>query len=59
MNLVVFDAIGGSQGFENVPLVQPDDVTQPGSHFAEWMPYQIKKPTGSESGEKAAGTQVV
>jgi hypothetical protein len=59
VNLTVFDSNGGTTGRTSVHLVQPnDEVPGPGG-YCQWMPYQIKKPTGSESGEQAAGTQSI
>jgi len=40
-------------------------LRQPGAHkrdegqWCEWMPYQVKKSTGSELGEKDAGVQAI
>lgn len=46
---------GEAFGRTSVVLRQPeDDDDYPA--YCEWMPYQVKKDTGSESGEKAAGT---
>ena len=60
VNLVVFDANGASRGRTSVELHQPEDTpVLHGGFWCEWMPYQVKKPTGSESGEKAAGAQVI
>lgn len=62
VNLMVLDVNGLSQSRTSVRLVQPDDEVQPGPDadgYATWMPYQLKKGTGSESGEKEAGTQTI
>lgn len=60
VNLAVFDANGVHHAKASVSLSQPDDDCERQSHgFCEWMPYQIKKPTGSESGEPSAGTQTI
>ena len=40
-------------------LRQPDDDLPGSDVHCEWMPYQVKKPTGSESGELEVGTQVI
>ncbi len=42
-----------------IKLVQPEGERPQEGKFCEWMPYQIKKPTGTESGEKAIGTQQI
>ncbi len=57
VNLTVFDPYGVPKGCTSVPLVQPGDAKPEGSFYCEWMPYQVKKDTGSESGERAAGTE--
>lgn len=61
VNLAIFDRNGNA--FKDPPtsilLVQEGAERPSGGHFCEWMPYQIKKPTGSESGEKAVGTVAV
>ncbi len=51
---------GGCYPRTSVLLVQPG-VTAPANDLGrcEWMPYQVKKTTGSESGEKAAGTEAI
>jgi len=60
VNLAVFDENGDCDGWKSVVLCQPEDMTRPGGiPFCEWMPYQVKKDTGSESGEKAIGTQAI
>ena len=44
----------------STPLVQPGGKVPPdGSAFCEWMPYQVKKEHGSESGEVEAGTESI
>ena len=43
----------------SVHLVQPGTPKPQGERYCEWMPYQVKKDTGSESGERAAGTEVI
>jgi len=58
VNLAVFNSSGYHEGKTSVPLVQPEDE-RPTGMYCEWMPYQVKKETGSESGEKAAGTQAI
>ena len=59
VNLVVFDTNGMSYSRTSVTLVQPEDPARPDQSYCRWMPYQVKKDHGSESGEKAAGTQEV
>ena len=59
VNLCVFNSNGGSKGHASVTLRQPEDDVPGSPDWCEWMPYQVKKPMGSESGEKAAGEQVV
>jgi len=58
VNLAVYDANGEHHSRASVTLVQPDSECPEGA-YCEWMPYQVKKDHGSESGEKAAGTQQV
>ena len=58
VNLAVFDADGRHHAITSVTLRQPEDEADNNTH-CEWMPYQVKKPTGSESGEKAAGEQAI
>lgn len=58
VNLSVFDQEGVLRPEVRVYLSQPNsDVPQ--ADYCCWMPYQVKKATGSESGEKEAGTQAV
>jgi len=60
VNLAVFDANGLPSAWTSIPLWQPGDPQiDPANPSCEWMPYQLKKPTGSESGEKAAGQQTI
>jgi hypothetical protein len=60
VNLGYWDPNGDTGAATSVPLVQPEDAPQNcGVGFCEWMPYQVKKPMGSESGEKSAGEQVI
>lgn len=59
VNLTVFDAAGVSHPVTSVPLFQPEDERNQSHGYCEWMPYQVKKPTGSESGEQAAGQQAI
>ena len=42
-----------------VLLVQPEDDIPGDRSYCAWMPYQVKKDFGSESGERSAGTQEV
>lgn len=60
VNLVVADHAGNRHVAKRVYVRQPG--TEPPSTdvpYVEWMPYQIKKQHGSESGEQAAGTEQV
>ncbi len=61
INCAIFDSNGVP--FVNPPrsifLVQPGDEYPQDGPFCEWMPYQIKKPFGSESGESLVGTQTI
>ncbi len=59
VNLTIFCFDGETCPMLNVPLVQPGYDHPPTGHWCEWMPYQVKKGFGSESGEKAAGEAVV
>lgn len=54
VNLRVFDANGEGHPRTSVQLVQPGDEAPEHPH-ATWMPYQVKKDHGSESGEREAG----
>lgn len=58
VNLAIFDGNGGATGKTSVSLVQPESE-RPASPHATWMPYQIKKDYGSESGERAVGEQKI
>ena len=58
VDVTIFPPGGSPEAYCKVPLRQPDDVAPEGPHCA-WMPYQVKKDTGSESGEKEAGTEVI
>ncbi len=60
VNLAIFDNNGKPYLNPPTPVtpVQPD-AEIPDQFYCKWMPYQIKKPTGSESREKEAGTQQV
>ncbi len=61
VNLSVF-GLGGtaSTNRTSVILRQPeDDHPGPGVAHCHWMPYQVKKTTGSESGEKEAGVESI
>lgn len=61
VNLCVFAQHGAQDSYVDVELVQPGQ-SRPSGHdrvFCEWMPYQVKKTTGSESGEPAAGTESI
>lgn len=57
VNLCVFDDTGATPK-TSVPLVQPEDE-KPAGEYCAWMPYQVVKASGSESGEKAAGSQTI
>ena len=56
VNLVAFDQVGHAAVQLNTPLRQPEDP-RPEGNYCQWMPYQVKKDHGSESGERAAGTE--
>lgn len=58
VNLGVFYPSGHPLGVQEVHLVQPGE-DPPMGEYCQWMPYQVKKDTGSESGEKEAGEQVI
>lgn len=58
INIGGFDANGVPFSETSVTLVQPGDEVPDHPH-ATWMPYQVKKDHGSESGERAAGEQAV
>jgi len=58
VNLCCFDGNGCTGPRQSVTLVQPEDE-RPTGPYCTWMPYQVKKVFGSESGEKGAGTQVI
>mgnify|MGYP000408543904 CR=1 FL=1 len=51
VNLAIFDRNGNSvkDPPTSILLVQEGAERPSGGHFCEWMPYQVKKPTGSES----------
>ena len=60
VNLMVTDHNGVPFSRTSVHLVQPDEgVLTLGGCYCKWMPYQIKKPTGSESGEKTSGVETI
>lgn len=61
VNLMVTDANGKPQGRTSVLLVQPGDEpsNEDAGGYCRWMPYQLKKRTGSESGEPSAGSEQV
>lgn len=58
VNLAIFDRSGNSvkDPPTSILLVQEGNPRPSGGHFCEWMPYQVKKTSGSESGEREAGT---
>lgn len=59
VNLTVFASYGDPASRRDVLLVQPcTEIPESGS-YCTWMPYQVRKSFGSESGEKAAGTESV
>ncbi len=58
INLCVIDHTGQSHGLTSIQLVQPDDEVPESAH-ARWMPYQVRKSHGSESGEEHAGTEQI
>lgn len=59
LNLTAFDRRGNPMPQTSVPLVQPSGAIPDEGHYATWMPYQVKKDHGSESGEPAAGTETI
>lgn len=61
VNLAIFDPNGTPflDPPTSVLLVQPEEEEPSGGGFCQWMPYQVKKGTGSESGESQAGVQTV
>lgn len=59
INVNVFSTNGPVREERSIELVQPNSEKASIEQWCEWMPYQTKKATGSESGEKAAGTQVI
>ena len=59
VNLAVFGFSGDYKARTNVRLVQPGEQLRSADHYCEWMPYQIKKDYGSESGEKEAGIEEI
>ena len=60
VNLGFWDPNGDAGAATSVKLLQPEDAPPAcGVAFCEWMHYQIKKSTGSESGEAAAGTTAI
>lgn len=58
INVTVFDCHGNPNPRTSIKLLQPGEECS-GEDHCEWMPYQVKKGFGSESGEKAAGTEVI
>lgn len=58
VNLAVFDGNGHVHSRTSVTLVQPGHEA-PANSYCTWMPYQVKKTTGSESGERTAGIAVI
>lgn len=61
VNLAVFDHFGRPwmEPPTSVLLVQPEAKPPADGAFCQWMPYQVKKTTGSESGEKEAGSETI
>ena len=61
VNLAIFNANGEPylKPPTSVLLVQPEAERPEEGQFCEWMPYQVKKPTGSESGERSAGLESI
>lgn len=59
VNLGVFTFSGSHEARTSVPLVQPGENPPSAGPFCCWMPYQVKKAHGSESGDPAAGTEAV
>ena len=54
VNVTVFDN-GLVRYCNKCPLVQPGEDLPATAPHCTWMPYQVKKRTGSESGEPAVG----
>lgn len=59
INIAAFDWGGNISGHTSVYLAQPGDEGKYADDHCEWMPYQVKKGFGSESGEKEAGTEKI
>jgi hypothetical protein len=61
VNLTVFSHDGEARAECAVRLVQPeeDDIPPHVAPYCRWMPYQVKKAIGSESGESAAGQETI
>lgn len=59
VNLRVISHGGEAFGATSIQLVQPGEPKPEGVPFCHWMPYQVKKATGSESGEPEAGTEPI
>lgn len=61
INVAVFDGNGNPEKDPptSVTLLQEGDNKPSDGPYCEWMPYQVKKSTGSESGEKSAGLQSI
>jgi hypothetical protein len=58
--VTVFPPQGGTTWLPSTPLRQPGtDNKKLKGPWCEWMPYQVKKQTGSESGEKEAGIEEI
>lgn len=59
VNLTVFDSGGVPRAETSVFLSQPGCAVPGKADYCEWMPYQVKKSTGSESGEESAGKESI
>lgn len=54
VDVTAFPPGGEAVSLTSIPLVQPGEPL-PGGRHCTWMPYQVKKSIGGESGEPAAG----
>lgn len=59
VNLFVYNHDGSGFPFVGATLVQPRDEVPGGGPYCTWMPFQVKKQYGSESGERSAGQQSI
>lgn len=61
VNLAIFNRNGSPEPNPptSITLVQPGVDPPLNERYCCWMPYQVKKSYGSESGEKSAGTEEI